>query len=66
MDCWRNPDGCGCYLGGLGVNVITYQNGNGSWRVSAVVGGFLVTRVYYGFTRSESVARFRAEMKGGH
>jgi hypothetical protein len=19
VDCWRNPDGCGCYLGGLGV-----------------------------------------------
>ncbi len=42
------------------------RNAEGAWRVSAVVGGFLVTRVYYGFTRSESVARFRAEMKGGH
>ena len=41
------------------------RNAEGAWRVSAIVGGFLVTRVYYGFTRRESVARFRAEMKGG-
>jgi hypothetical protein len=42
------------------------RNAEGAWRVSAIVGGFLVTRCYYGFTRRESVARFRAEMGRGH
>lgn len=38
---------------------------NGSWIVSDFVGGYLVTRVYYGYTKRESVARFTLEMKEG-
>lgn len=25
MDCWRNPDGCGCYMGGVGVMEPTFE-----------------------------------------
>jgi len=41
------------------------RNAEGAWRITALVGSYYVTRCYYGFTRRESVARFRAEMKGG-
>lgn len=41
------------------------RNAEGAWRVSAIVGGFLVTRCYYGFTRRESVALFRDYVEQG-
>jgi len=47
------------------VNVTVERTRRGEWRVSAIVGGYLVTRTYLYYTRRESVARFRAEMKGG-
>ena len=31
---------------------------NGSWVVSDIIDGYLVTRVYYGYTRSEAIALF--------
>jgi len=37
---------------------------SGAWRVSAMRGGRLVSRVYYGFTKREALAEFRHEMKG--
>ena len=37
---------------------------SGAWRVSAMRGGHLVSRVYYGFTKREALAEFRHEMKG--
>jgi hypothetical protein len=38
---------------------------NGSWVVSDIVAGYWVTRVYYGYSKRESVARFTLEMKEG-
>ena len=38
---------------------------SGAWIVSEIVGGYLVSRTYYGFTKREAVARFRAEKKRG-
>jgi len=42
------------------------RNTNGSWVVSDIVAGYLVTRVYYGYTKRESVARFTLEMREGN
>lgn len=39
----------------------TVKNPNGSWTVSEIVDGYLVTRTYYGYTRRESLAQFRRE-----
>jgi len=36
---------------------------NGSWVISAVVDGHLESLCYYGYTKSEAIARFRDEMK---
>jgi hypothetical protein len=34
---------------------------SGAWIVSAIVGDFRESRTYFGYTRREAVARFRAE-----
>lgn len=39
---------------------------NGAIRVSDILNGHLVQRVYYGYTKAEAVRKFRAEMRGGH
>ena len=36
---------------------------NGSYVVDAIIGGYLVTRVYYGYSKREAVAAFNAEMR---
>jgi len=33
----------------------------GAWRVSAVVKGYLISRVYYGYSRRESLAIFKRD-----
>ena len=37
----------------------------GAWRVSAIVGGFLVSTQYMGYTKKEAVAMFKQQNKGG-
>lgn len=37
---------------------------SGAWRISAMRGGHLVSRVYYESTKREALAAFRQEMKG--
>ena len=36
----------------------------GAYRVSSIVGGYLVTRLYFGMTKREALREFRAETKG--
>lgn len=36
----------------------------GAWRVSAIVGGYLVSMQYIGYTKREAVARFKEQNKG--
>jgi hypothetical protein len=36
---------------------------SGAWEVSDIVGGYLVTRTYYGYTKSEALALFRKDTK---
>jgi len=36
---------------------------SGAWQVSAVVGGYLVTRTYYGYTKREAISTFRSEVR---
>jgi hypothetical protein len=42
------------------------RNHAGAWVVSDVVAGYWVTRVYYGYTKRESLTRFKQEMKGAN
>ena len=37
------------------------KNGEGAWRIYALVNGFLECRRYYGYPRSEAIRRFKAE-----
>jgi len=41
------------------------RNLNGSLVISDMVAGYLVTRVYYGYTIAEAKRRFREEIKKG-
>jgi len=41
------------------------RNYEGAYVVSDIVGGYLVTRSYYGYTRREAIALFKAEIKAG-
>lgn len=34
---------------------------NGAWQVSAIIGGYLVTRTYYGYTKREALRQFKAD-----
>ena len=36
----------------------------GAWRVSAIVGGYLVSKQYMGYTKKEAVSMFKQENKG--
>lgn len=39
------------------------RNYEGAWVISDVIGGYLETRRYYGYTKRESVAQFKQEFK---
>jgi hypothetical protein len=38
---------------------------SGAWRVSDIIGSYLVQRVYFGHTKREAMLAFRAEFKRG-
>lgn len=38
---------------------------SGAWRISALVGGYLVTRVYYFYSQAEAEGQFLAEFPNG-
>lgn len=42
------------------------QNHHGAWVVAEVVGGYRVSRTYYGYTRQEAMRLFREEVGYGH
>lgn len=39
------------------------KTAQGAWRISAMVRGFRVTHIYYGFTKREAMALFNEETK---
>lgn len=39
------------------------RNRNGSYAISDIVKGYLVTRQYYGYTKREAIKLFRQETK---
>ena len=39
------------------------KNSEGAWRISDVVDGYLVTRRYYGYTKSEAIKLFKEETR---
>jgi len=36
---------------------------SGGWRISDIIGNYLVTRRYFGYTKREAIAEFRAEFR---
>jgi hypothetical protein len=38
---------------------------SGAWEVAAIVSGYRVARVYYGFSKREAIRLFMAEVNGG-
>lgn len=38
---------------------------SGAWEVSDIIGGRLMRRIYYGYTKREALAEFRREVKEG-
>lgn len=42
---------------------VTKQAHSGAYVVSDIIGGYLVTRTYYGFTKREAVRMFREEIR---
>ena len=36
---------------------------SGAWEVSDIIGGHLVRRVYYGYTKRQALAEFKKEFK---
>ena len=39
------------------------KNNYGAWVISDIIGGYRVARQYYGYTKREAVALFRADSK---
>lgn len=39
------------------------RNYQGAWVISDIIGGYRVARSYYGYTKREAVALFRADSK---
>jgi hypothetical protein len=39
------------------------KNNEGAWRISDIIGGYLVTRVYYFYTKREAVSLFKEETR---
>lgn len=37
---------------------------NGAWEVSAIIGGYLTRRVYYGYTKREAIRLFKSFFGG--
>lgn len=36
----------------------------GAWRVSAMINGYCESKQYFGYTKREAIAEFKAEFKG--
>jgi hypothetical protein len=39
-------------------------NLSGAWIVSDFIGGYLVTRTYYGYTKAQALRKFREDIHG--
>ena len=39
------------------------KNAEGAWRITDIIGGYLVTRVYYFYTKREAIRLYTQEMK---
>jgi hypothetical protein len=40
------------------------KNSEGAWIVSDIIGGYLVTRTYYYYSKREAIALFKRENRG--
>ncbi len=40
------------------------RNNNGAWVLSDFIDGYLVTQIYYYYTKRDAVAKFRSYCKG--
>lgn len=56
------------YLGGrwpgVCIMMVKRMTPSGGWMVSAMIGGYLVSRRYFGYSKREAIAKFKDETKG--
>ena len=45
--------------------MIIEKNHAGAWVISAIIGGYWVTRQYYYYTKTQAVALFRDDVRAG-
>jgi len=45
------------------VPIVERVSHSGAWVVSDIVGGYWVTRTFYGYTRAQAVALFRESVR---
>ncbi len=48
------------------MTITTNRNRSGGLVLSAIVGGYLVSRQFYGYTKREALQLFRAEIKAAN
>ena len=46
--------------------IVERMTASGGWRVSAMIGGYLVSRRYFGYSKREAIAKFKDELKEGN
>ena len=44
--------------------MIIDKNNEGAWRISDIINGYWESRVYYFYTKTEAIKKFRAFRKG--
>lgn len=43
--------------------IVERMTPSGGWLISAMIGGYLVTRRYFGYSKREAIAEFKDETK---
>ena len=46
------------------IKMIIDKNKEGAWRISDIVAGYWVTKVYYFYTKKEAIKMFRKDKNG--
>lgn len=44
--------------------MIIERNAEGAWIISEIIGGLLICRKFYGYTKREAIRLFNTEMRG--
>lgn len=48
---------------GVCIMIVERMTPSGGWRISAMIGGYLVSRRYFGYSKREAIAEFKDETR---